>query len=289
MSRDITLCHPRLQKLAGQLTKLCAGQGLPIGIGECFRSAAEQDALYAQGRTKPGAVVTNAKGSSYSSMHQWGIAFDFYRADKKGAYNEEGGFFQRVGAIGKSIGLEWGGDWRSIVDKPHFQLPDWGSTPARLKTEYKTFENFKKTWEKAGQNSQTPEAVPAGGKAGKAPVAVAYSCGNGVRVRAGAGTNTAVLRSVNHGNLFDVLGYSGGWVHVNVAGTVGYIYQDYVAYRVGTCTGNGVRVRAGAGTNTAVLRSLNKGNLFDILGYSGDWVRVNVVGTRGYVYKNYVG
>ena len=63
--RDITLCHPRLQTLATELIKECAKQGLQIKIGETFRTVAEQDAFYAQGRTKPGNKVTNARGSSY--------------------------------------------------------------------------------------------------------------------------------------------------------------------------------------------------------------------------------
>lgn len=131
--RDITLCHPRLQLLAGQLVDECNKQGLKIKIGETLRTVAEQDALYAQGRTKPGNIVTNAPGSSYSSYHQWGTAFDIFRNDGAGAYNEIGGFFNRVGAIGVSIGLEWGGNWKSPVDKPHFQLPDWGSSTSGIK------------------------------------------------------------------------------------------------------------------------------------------------------------
>ena len=97
MGRDITKCHPRLQEAFQQLLAKCSAQGLAVGLGECFRTVAEQDALYAQGRTKPGSIVTNAKGSSYSSQHQWGIAFDFYRNDGQGAYNESGDFFRRVG------------------------------------------------------------------------------------------------------------------------------------------------------------------------------------------------
>ena len=83
--RDITLCHPRLQALAAELIRKCADQGLQIKIGETLRTTAEQEALYAQGRSKPGKIVTNAKGSSYSSYHQWGVAFDIYRADGPGA------------------------------------------------------------------------------------------------------------------------------------------------------------------------------------------------------------
>ena len=147
MSRDITMCHPRLQTLAQRLVTEGKKQGFIIKIGECFRSVAEQDALYAQGRTKPGNIVTYARGSSYSSMHQWGVAFDVIRNDGKGAYNNNDGWFDKVGKLGKSLGLEWGGDWTSPVDKPHFQLPDWGSTTAVLKRTYGNVDNFKKTWE----------------------------------------------------------------------------------------------------------------------------------------------
>ena len=106
--RDITLCHPRLQTLAAELTKECEKQGLKIKIGETLRTTAEQDALYAQGRTKPGTIVTNAKGSSYSSYHQWGVAFDIYRADGHGAYYDKDGFFSKVGAIG--VSSAWNGE-----------------------------------------------------------------------------------------------------------------------------------------------------------------------------------
>lgn len=146
MARDITQCHPTLQEKAKELVELCDKKGLKIKITECFRSVAEQDTLYAQGRTTKGNIVTNAKGSSYSSMHQWGVAFDICRNDGKGAYNDSDGFFTKVGKIGQSIGLEWGGNWKSIQDTPHFQLPDWGSTTSKLKQQYGTFDKFKKTW-----------------------------------------------------------------------------------------------------------------------------------------------
>lgn len=147
--RDITLCHPRLQALAAKLVEECGKQGLIIKIGETYRTVAEQDALYAQGRTTPGNIVTNAPGSTYSSYHQWGTAFDFFRNDGQGAYNESGDFFNKVGAIGVSLGLEWGGNWKSPVDKPHFQLPDWGSSTAGIKKVYDNPDEFKKIWSAA--------------------------------------------------------------------------------------------------------------------------------------------
>lgn len=148
MSRDITMCHPQLQLLANKLVTECKKQGLIVKLGECFRSVAEQDALYAQGRTTKGSIVTNARGTSYSSMHQWGVAFDVLRNDGKGAYNDSDNWFSKVAKIGKSLGLEWGGDWTSPVDKPHFQIPQWGSTPTKLKKLYGNVNNFKKTWNK---------------------------------------------------------------------------------------------------------------------------------------------
>lgn len=144
--RDITLCHPQLQFLAGRLLEECRTGGLSIAIGESYRTVLEQEELYAQGRTRPGKIVTNARGITYDSFHQWGTAFDFYRNDGRGAYNEEGQFFEKVGAVGKSLGLEWGGGWKSIKDKPHFQLPDWGSGTAEIKKLYKDPEEFRKTW-----------------------------------------------------------------------------------------------------------------------------------------------
>ena len=156
--RDITMCHPVLQELAARWMKQCEQVGIVVRIGECLRTVAEQDALYEQGRTKPGNIVTNAKGSSYSSQHQWGIAFDFYlQMDVDGdgklsddAYNDSTGMFGKAADIGKQLGLGWGGDWKSIVDKPHLYLPDWGSTTSKLKKLYGTPEAFMRTWEKTG-------------------------------------------------------------------------------------------------------------------------------------------
>jgi hypothetical protein len=152
--RDITVLHPAAQYRAPLLVQKCAEQGIRIKIGECYRTVKEQDDKYAQGRTAPGIIVTKCKGSTYSSMHQWYIAFDvFLDMDIDGdgktsddSYNDKLSTFRKIGKIGESIGLEWGGDWRSVTDKPHFQLPDWGSTPLRLKRMYGTPEAFMESW-----------------------------------------------------------------------------------------------------------------------------------------------
>lgn len=154
--RDITMCHPKLQRAAKKLVAQCKKQKISIKITECLRTVEEQNMLYAKGRTAPGGKVTNAKGRTYSSMHQWGVAFDFclvMDVDKDGktsddSYNDATGLFEKVGAIGQKLGLEWGGGWSSIKDRPHFQLKDWGSTTYKLKQKYKTPEAFIKTWTK---------------------------------------------------------------------------------------------------------------------------------------------
>lgn len=152
--RNINDLHPKLQKKIVELKSACTAHGIKIGFSECLRTVAEQDALYAKGRTVPGSIITNCKGNTYSSMHQWGVAADFYLimdVDGDGtttddAYNNSTKLFEKVGKIAESIGLEWGGSWTSFKDLPHIQLKDWGSTASKLKKTYGTPERFFKTW-----------------------------------------------------------------------------------------------------------------------------------------------
>lgn len=160
MSRDITLCHPELQKKAAELVEKCKQQGLIIKITDCLRNEQEQ----------ADCVKRGTSSLSYPhSHHNWGTAFDFCRNDGKGAYKDNDGFFTKVGKVGQSIGLEWGGNWYSPVDKPHFQLPDWGTGTIRLELTYKTPENFKKTWitdvEDKEVRYNTVDEIPEWGKA----------------------------------------------------------------------------------------------------------------------------
>lgn len=152
--RDMTALHPLFQVRINRWIIKCAERGYFIKIGECVRTVKEQDDLYAKGRTAPGTIVTKAKGSTYSSMHQWGIACDFYLdmdIDGDGiktddAYNDKLNTFRTVGKIAVECGLEWGGDWTTIIDKPHVQMKEWGSTPAKLKKLYGTPMRFRSSW-----------------------------------------------------------------------------------------------------------------------------------------------
>ena len=94
MSRDITICHPELQRKAAELVERCAQAGLIIKITDCLRNEKEQADCVRRGTSS----------LNYpDSHHNWGTAFDFCRNDGNGAYNDNGGFFTRVGEIGRSI------------------------------------------------------------------------------------------------------------------------------------------------------------------------------------------
>ncbi len=95
------------------------------------RTYSEQDALYARGRTTAGKIVTNARGG-YSN-HNFGIAFDIGLFDERGNYLSDSSLYDHAGAIGKSLGLWWGGDWTFFQDKPHFELrPQWAGELAEV-------------------------------------------------------------------------------------------------------------------------------------------------------------
>ena len=95
---------------------------------EVLRSAKRQDELYAQGRSKPGKIVTNAK--AWESFHQYGLALDICLIlDGKEASWDRVTDFDRDGIadwmecvrIFKSHGWEWAGEWKTFREAPHFQ------------------------------------------------------------------------------------------------------------------------------------------------------------------------
>ena len=138
----IELLHPKLRTEAKEIYiaiyNALKGRAA-VRFTHTLRTIAEQDALYALGRTKPGKKVTNAKGGS--SFHNYGLAIDFcliidgkdvswdtlkdYDGDKVADWME-------VVSIFKSRGWEWGGDWAKFRDAPHFQKT-FKKTTAELK------------------------------------------------------------------------------------------------------------------------------------------------------------
>lgn len=120
--------HPILRKEVKE-AYLDINMSLPTGvrlrISQGVRTIGEQDELYAQGRTKNGKIVTNARGGD--SWHNWSLAFDFvllYDKDKNGSLEaadwSENKYWMQVVKGFKAKGFEWGGDWK-FKDSPHFQ------------------------------------------------------------------------------------------------------------------------------------------------------------------------
>lgn len=197
-----TKLHPWLDCKLGTLLKKCAKKGIYLIITEGYRTKEYQDSLYAKGRTAPGKIVTNAKGSSYSSQHMWGIAFDIAINDSKLLYDNA--TIKKVAVIAKKIGLGWGGDWKSIVDTPHFYLPKWGSTTSQLKAVYGTPDRFRKTWTKRVRRKK-------GLLLWKASSKLSGSYGR-----------------IANGSMVEVLYTKGWYAKVRYHGKVGYVNKKFV-------------------------------------------------------------
>jgi len=100
-----------------------AQAGHSIRVTHTLRTMDEQAKLYAQGRTLPGPQVTKAKPGQ--SPHNYGMAFDICFDGKAPYPPESDPRWAALGKIGKLFGLAWGGEFKSIMDRPHFERPDW--------------------------------------------------------------------------------------------------------------------------------------------------------------------
>jgi peptidoglycan LD-endopeptidase CwlK len=121
---------PVVQRAASELIDRCYAAGVQIVIVQGLRTYAEQAALYAQGRTTPGPIVTQAQAGH--SNHNFGYALDFALLTNDGRSvswdtkldgDRDGrSDWNEVAEIGKDLGFKWGGDWTSFVDMPHLEM-----------------------------------------------------------------------------------------------------------------------------------------------------------------------
>lgn len=127
-SRNLDDLDPHVRAMAELLLAHAKAAGIPLTVTFTRRSMATQTALYAQGRTAPGPIVTNAKaGFSY---HNFGLALDVVPTELLALKNwgdtpdhqaATNALWAKVGTIGKAIGFRWGGDFQAIKDRPHFE------------------------------------------------------------------------------------------------------------------------------------------------------------------------
>jgi len=149
--RNIATLLPQVQPIFRDLFAEALAIGLRSGIVPKIlsgnRTWAEQDALYAKGRTKPGPKVTNAIGGG--SLHNYGIAVDL-GCFSGGRYLDDGtsadkarasAFYRSLSIEAEKMGLEWGGNWATFRDEPHFQVKT-GLTMAQMRTKIEAGESI---------------------------------------------------------------------------------------------------------------------------------------------------
>jgi len=118
-SRDINDLIPPVKEKCALFLAECKRQGMDVLVTSTLRDNESQDALYAQGRTTKGNIVTNTKGGQ--SFHNYGCAFDFVPLVNGKAVWNDLKLFERCGVIAESVGLEWAGRWRSFKELAHCQ------------------------------------------------------------------------------------------------------------------------------------------------------------------------
>ena len=124
-SRSITDLHPQFQPLASQFLTVAKQRGFDVLLYCTYRSLPEQAALYAQGRTAPGAIVTDAPAGS--SAHNYGLAFDACPMNNgKPVWSDVDPLWATYGALALACGLDWAGAAGfPFREFPHCQMPNW--------------------------------------------------------------------------------------------------------------------------------------------------------------------
>ena len=129
-SRDINELLPPVKVKVEKFKALCKESGIDLLITSTYRDNESQNALYAQGRTAPGKIVTNAKAGQ--SWHNFRCAIDVVPlVNGKPVWDGDDPIWVKVGKLGKEAGLEWAGEWKKFKEMAHFQYTG-GLTMAQL-------------------------------------------------------------------------------------------------------------------------------------------------------------
>lgn len=121
--------HPELSRRVRQLEQFLAADGIQIRVVQGLRTYAEQDALYAQGRTGMGQIVTNAQGGY--SLHNFGLAADLAPfKDGQPDWNAGDSEWREMLAKALTCGLAEGARWTHVApDNPHFYPQEVPASP----------------------------------------------------------------------------------------------------------------------------------------------------------------
>lgn len=127
----IALLHPKVRKEVAEIINECNASltgKAQVRVAQGLRTIAEQAALYAQGRTTAGKKVTNAKAGQ--SIHNYGLAVDIvliingtqasWDTAKDWDNDKVADWYECVKIFAK-YGWDWGGNWKTFKDLPHFE------------------------------------------------------------------------------------------------------------------------------------------------------------------------
>lgn len=117
MRGEFSNLQPEVAERAKILLAVLARYGIPARLTDTRRSSLDQWKLYIRGRVTQGPIVTRARPGS--SLHEYGRAFDITFLGP--GYHAPARWWNFAGAVGRSLGLRWGGDWKTLRDRPHFE------------------------------------------------------------------------------------------------------------------------------------------------------------------------
>ncbi|MEH8017543.1 M15 family metallopeptidase [Rheinheimera muenzenbergensis] len=253
MARDTEMehLHPLFRQKVELLLQDLAKAKLPFRMFEGFRSPQRQHDLYCQGRTKPGAKVTNA--DAWSSLHQYGVAADFVLyIDGKWSWDDKGerkAWWKKLHQLALQHQLEplsW--------ELPHLQLQQMqlaqlraGKYPADGDADWaENLQHAIATWRGTPGAPPMPLAasgrppLPANAPEPQSPATTPNSTArlatvtarDGLRLRAGPGTQFDIKTTLRSGQQVYVLASSGDWSQIDIEGdglADGYCHSGYLA------------------------------------------------------------
>jgi hypothetical protein len=156
-SRNMLTAHPVIQRGFTELNRRFQEENRAknlgftnIGVSSVYRCHAYQEHLFSQGRSRSGAIVTNARGGY--SIHNYRLAFDVFQNTRGREW--ENGFFALLGRIWVEMGGVWGGNWVNFVDRPHFEFTA-GLTVSQLRNGHVLADDVEMPWE-SGKDWKQP-------------------------------------------------------------------------------------------------------------------------------------
>ena len=115
--------QPSAQWAATQWINDCFARGFTFRILEVLRTESRQNQLYAQGRTKPGPIVTYLDGTKHKSNHQLGLACDIQPINC---------YYSDIAMVGERYGIIHPFDSGKFIDLPHFEFVNAKPQPPTL-------------------------------------------------------------------------------------------------------------------------------------------------------------